>query len=378
MKGDLAMQNQRQLFAQNLRRRRTELHMSQVKLAEKISYTGKAVSKWESGLVLPPAEVLPSIANALDTDLNTLFDFREKASYFLGIDGGGTKTKFMLTDDGGNILKAVSLGPCNPVSTGLDISVNILREGIKKVCGNIPHGKISVFAGIAGCGVGQNAASIEASFKYMGFSRFKVSHDADNIISAALENRDGIIAILGTGSVIFAVEDGERRQIGGYGHLIGDVFSGTEFGRACLESVLYDIDTGSKHTAMTSAVLEKAAKPISEIVADIYKNGKDYIAGFAEILFECAKKGDAAALEILGRNTEKLADMLNCALGSFCEGHEKVPVVLAGGITNYSSCFLPALNQKTLSGRKSSVTVLDRDPVIGAVLLAGAKKVEEK
>ena len=111
------MQNQRQLFAQNLRHRRTELHMSQVKLAEKISYTGKAVSKWESGLVLPPAEVLPSIANALDMDLNTLFDFREKASYFLGIDGGGTKTKFMLTDDGGNILKAVSLGPCNPVST---------------------------------------------------------------------------------------------------------------------------------------------------------------------------------------------------------------------------------------------------------------------
>lgn len=50
MKGDLAMQNQRQLFAQNLRRRRTELHMSQVKLAEKISYTGKAVSKWESGV----------------------------------------------------------------------------------------------------------------------------------------------------------------------------------------------------------------------------------------------------------------------------------------------------------------------------------------
>ena len=49
MKGDLAMQNQRQLFAQNLRRRRTELHMSQVKLAEKISYTGKACKQMGVG-----------------------------------------------------------------------------------------------------------------------------------------------------------------------------------------------------------------------------------------------------------------------------------------------------------------------------------------
>lgn len=372
------MQNQKLLFAQNLRQRRKELHLSQVKLAERISYTGKAVSKWESGLVLPPAEVLPSLARALDTDINSLFDFREKPQYFLGIDGGGTKTVFMLVNSDGKALKRLSLGPCNPVSTGTDKCTETLRNGIKSVCENIPYGEISVFAGIAGCGVGSNAADIEAAFKHMGFSRFKVSRDADSIISAALETRDGIIAIIGTGSVVFSSEKGKLRQTGGYGHLIGDVFSGTEFGRECLECFFRDTDKSSHHTAITKEILETTGKTAPEILSEIYKNGKEYIAGFAPILFKCVKDGDAAAIEILDRNTERFAQMLNAALRSFSAECRKLPIVLAGGITNYSDLFLDNLRKKLRSDNLSSVSVLKKEPVIGAVLLAGANTVTEE
>ncbi len=372
------MQNEKELFARNLKRRRTELHFSQVRLAEKIMYTGKAISKWESGLALPPAEVLPSLARALETDLNSLFDFRESPSYFLGIDGGGTKTRFMLTDRNGVVLKVLTLGACNPASVGFDKCIAVLREGLKSVCGRIPYGKISVCGGIAGAGVGKNAKEMEFAFQEMGFSRLKICPDTDNIVSAGLEGRDGIIAILGTGSIILAVENGTRHRIGGYGHLIGDVFSGTEFGRSCLEAVFYDLDKSGRHTSMTGAVMEKTGKSVPEILTDIYSGGKIYIAGFAPVFFQCAEEGDDVALEILQRSIEKFAGMLAAAIRSFSFGTTKIPIVLAGGITNYSQDFLDRLIRKVPSERLESISILNRDPVVGAVLLAGAERVEEE
>ena len=56
----------KQLFAKNLKTARVKAGLSQVKLAEMLSYTGKAISKWESGYALPPAEILPKLAKILD------------------------------------------------------------------------------------------------------------------------------------------------------------------------------------------------------------------------------------------------------------------------------------------------------------------------
>ncbi len=92
------MQNEKEIFARNLKKRRLESGLTQAKLAELISYTGKAVSKWGSGCALPPGEVFPSLARALETDLNTLFDFRESPCYFLGADGCGTSGRLGVLD----------------------------------------------------------------------------------------------------------------------------------------------------------------------------------------------------------------------------------------------------------------------------------------
>ena len=94
------MEKQKLVFAENLRKYRKEAGLTQVQLAEILSYTGKSISKWELGLTLPPAEVLPDLAKVLGVDLNTLFDFKEDPILYLGIDGGGTKTQFVLCDGG--------------------------------------------------------------------------------------------------------------------------------------------------------------------------------------------------------------------------------------------------------------------------------------
>lgn len=56
----------------NIARMRRERGMTQAELAERISYSDKAVSKWERAESLPDVLTLLSLAEQLGTDLNTL------------------------------------------------------------------------------------------------------------------------------------------------------------------------------------------------------------------------------------------------------------------------------------------------------------------
>ncbi len=370
------MSDSKQLFARNLKSIRQSRNLSQVKLAEMLSYTGKAISKWESGTALPPAEVLPRLAKVLNTDLNSLFDFREDPSYFLGIDGGGTKTKFMLTDSDGNIIKQLIKGPCNPTSVGIDIAVSVLTDGIKEICQDVPLGKVSAFIGSAGCGIEANRQTVTERLMGLNLSKVSVQGDGDNIISAGLKGQDGIVAIIGTGSIIYSVSRGQRYRIGGYGHFIGDPFSGSEIGRGALEAVLAELDKSGEHTSLTDVVTAKVGRDISNILTDMYSEGKTYMAQFAFSVFEEAAKGDKIAKSIIDRNVEVLSTKLAAALKNFPEKSE-VPIILAGGITHFADQFVDKIKAEINDKRLKSIDILNCEPVIGAVLLAGAPEVKE-
>ena len=80
--------------------------------------------------------------------------------FLLGIDGGGTKTEFLLTDSVGNEIKRLFLGGSNPVNKGIENTFGVLNEGITKICDGLDFGEISAFAGIAGGKIA--AASVQS------------------------------------------------------------------------------------------------------------------------------------------------------------------------------------------------------------------------
>lgn len=87
-----------EIFAENLHILRRQIKMTQEQLANKICYTEKAVSKWESGSAVPPAETLISLAEIFNVSINELFNYSTHTAYFIGIDVVGTKTTFALAD----------------------------------------------------------------------------------------------------------------------------------------------------------------------------------------------------------------------------------------------------------------------------------------
>ena len=95
-------------FASVLRQKRKNCGYTQKQLAEIIGYSEKSVSKWESADALPPSVILPKLSEALHVSIDDLFEYCGEPAYFLGIDGGGTKTDFMLTDKDGTVINHIT------------------------------------------------------------------------------------------------------------------------------------------------------------------------------------------------------------------------------------------------------------------------------
>ena len=368
------MKSMTDIIAENIKRERKKLGLTQEELGALLGYSVKNISKWESGSGTPPTTILPRLANALKVDVNSLLTEQRLSLLYLGIDGGGTKTEFVLADHEGNIIKRLFRGTSNPSDIGIKAALEILRSGIMEICTDYPPKNISVFAGLAGGSTEGIKEQINQFLNGFGFAQVKHGSDAKNAIAAGLGNRDGIAVIMGTGSVAFAQYDGKQYRVGGYGYLFGDLGSGFAFGRDAILAALQVEDGSGKPTAIYEHVKLLCKKDcVLENLGTYYEGGKRVIAQYASCVFEAYKKGDSLALEILERNLEAIAQTIRGAIKHLSLSNRTVPIVLCGGICNaYEDIILPILN-KILSTdtKKYSISVCKKPMVYGALTLAG-------
>ena len=195
--------NYAKIFSENLKFRRKAAGLTQKQLAEKLGYTEKSVSKWESGESVTPSVVLPKLSTLLRVSIDELLSDKAETAYYLGVDGGGTKTEFLLCDKNRKVVSRIILGGCNPVDIGLEKCLQILKDGIEQVLDGIDPSMVSAFVGIAGGITGDYKQRIPDLLSTFRFASFANGSDAENAVAAALENEDGIAVIAGTGSIAF-------------------------------------------------------------------------------------------------------------------------------------------------------------------------------
>ncbi len=108
--------------------------------------------------------------------------------YYIGIDGGGTKTEFVLADENGNALTSLLKEGSNPNDKGIENSYNILLKGIQELLKGkeISPQNIFIFAGISGAAVGNNAKILKT----------KLSKDYPNVeVESDLMNENLMINV---------------------------------------------------------------------------------------------------------------------------------------------------------------------------------------
>ncbi len=367
-------------FAEQMKRKRRELGLTQRALAEKLNYSEKAISKWESATALPPSNVLLPLSRALGCGIDDLFSASLSKAYHLGIDGGGTKTDFTLIDSDGELIKRVKLGATNPVDIGIEKTLECLGAGISRVCAGIPYSRISVHAGLAGGSTPEYKLAVGEYLSGFGFSRYSCGSDADSIIEAGLyidgAPRDGVVVIMGTGSVAFSRCAGVKTRHGGYGYLLGDAGCGFSIGRDGIIAALLDEEGTGEYTAITEILVRMTGnESVLDGLGSYYKSPKRTLASYSPAVFEAEAQGDAVAKRIIDENMKYIAELIMGAAA--CFGGERIPVVLAGGLTDRAEHLLPIIKAHLKNPESFELLIFGKAPIKGALLLAGAEKIQE-
>lgn len=291
--------------------------------------------------------------------------------YYLGIDGGGTKTTCLVTDESLNEVYRCVGSSINFYSEGLEVSRANMRDMLKLIEENTG---ISHFHGVC---VGSSSLFGRADSKTLSdfcdgiFSADSIIMDSDLYIALkASEKTNCAVVIAGTGSMAAGLlEDGSVITKGGFGYILGDEGSGYRIALDGIREAVRSLDGISEKTMLQELLLEfSGANNASELVDAFYSPEKDRktIASFAKSVSLAAEKGDRVALSILHSQAELLSETVNALLD---EMPEKPFIALFGGVFQHCEIFTSHF-KNLMKNRCSGCEALSREPVFGAAVAA--------
>jgi len=304
-------------------------------------------------------------------------------SFFLGIDGGGTRTVALLADAAGQFLGRAESGPSNPLKVGFPAAereiLNAVRACLKDA--GIPsargraarHWRLqAVCAGVAG--VDRRAVHqplIAWMRRHLPARRHLLTSDAAIALAAAVRDQPGIVVIAGTGSIAFARdEQGQVLRAGGWGIPFDDRGSGYDIGRGAVTAALEAFDGRGTNTVLTGSLCRRLGlKDISDVIAQRLE--QQQIAALFPLVAEAAQNGDLVARHLCGEAARRLAELAEALLQRAGWMGRTRPVVITGGVFESSEIMRRAFSRHLRRvAPRARVELLRRRPVEGALWLA--------
>lgn len=330
-------------LGKNIKQHREAVGLTQTQLAESLFVSFQAISAWERGVTPPDLENICRLAEFFGVTLDTLVGDPEERRFFIGIDGDGRKTEFVLFNNSGQVHRKLILDPCNPNDIGIDGCVELLSGGIDTILSG--GCKIeAVFAGITGGVTGNNASRINESLsrRYKPVQIFNGT-DVTNVLALGKDPENSIALSAGTGCGIFVRKNGQEHRLGGWGYLFDKKGSAYDMGSDAVTAALAHFDGIGEETCITDMLRDELSADVTSALSLIYNKGKKYIASFSEIVFAAEREGDKVARRILDDNIARLAELIRLAKAKYGVSGE----IVARGSLFEKPRFVELLKEKT-------------------------------
>jgi N-acetylglucosamine kinase-like BadF-type ATPase len=237
---------------------------------------------------------------------------------FIGIDGGGTKTKCVLTDEQLKVVSLSESGASNPMVVGVEKSARILFDLIYKISSNVNIKEIdAAVIGVAGGGRKKIANELKQSIQNLAtchnflLKNLEVVSDAEIAVEGAFSGDAGAILIAGTGSIVFGKnKKGKLFRAGGYGRILGDEGSGFSIGKSGLQAVAKEFDESEKKSFLSRILSKKfSIKNRDDLILKVYTENFD-IASLASFVIKGAEDGDKVCRKILEKEINELLKVI--------------------------------------------------------------------
>jgi N-acetylglucosamine kinase-like BadF-type ATPase len=294
--------------------------------------------------------------------------------FYLGIDGGGTKTRCALGDETTTLATAAA-GGSNVVRLGEAPARKALHAAVREVCvaANTPPDQISnVCIGAAGAARPEIAATVRRILAELTPASIEVVGDMVIALEAAFGSGPGVIAIAGTGSIVYGRDAaGRTARAGGWGFAISDEGSGHWIGRRAVSEILRAGDEG-QDTTLTGMVLQAwNLKTLDELVQEANSLPPPEFPRLFPVVLRAAEEGDRLAQSVLANAGTQLADLTAMVIRRLQPHPPHAPVAMTGSVfrqsTEVRQIFYNCLHARFPSLEVRSELV---EPVEGALALA--------
>lgn len=225
----------------------------------------------------------------------------DEIEFLIGIDGGGSGTRSLLSDRNGSLLGRGQAGP-SALGQGVDAAWVQLRLAVQAAFADaglaLPAWRqCALGAGLSGAGIQSwRQAFLSGN---IGFAHLVLESDSFATLLGAHGGCPGAIVAAGTGSVGEALyADGSRRIVGGWGFPYGDEGSGAWLGLQAVRQAQFAIDGRAPVGDLVRQVWRICGAERPALQTWSRQAGQFAFAQLAPIVFACAD-GDAAAAAIL-------------------------------------------------------------------------------
>ena len=299
----------------------------------------------------------------------------EPVERILGVEGGGTKTAWVLVEavtsggDAGTEFRILDQGKLP--SSNLRLTT---PERLREIFAELPKQVDRAGVFLAGCGTEEDRRSLVLICRDIWpNAKIVTGSDRDSGVAAALDHRDGIVVNAGSGSSVTGRRGDRIERAGGWGHILGDTGGGYFLSIEALRLILREYDLRRGEMQFTAKILHALSlNNLDELVRWAQTADKMEIAMLAPVVFEAAAGGDVRVNEIVEEGARVLCEYTE-ALASRL--HLLAPkVVLMGGLFHRDSIYTHAFRRRLKKNLPDArVTVAERPSEFGAAWLAAEK-----
>jgi glucosamine kinase len=296
--------------------------------------------------------------------------------YYLGIDGGGTKTTCAVGDEVHLLARAVS-GPSNIVRVGEAEARESLLQGVQQACaaaGITPQQVAGTCVGGSGAAHPELAAVVRDCLSEILSSPIDVVGDMQIALEAAFDTGPGVIVIAGTGSIAYGRDQlGVTVRAGGWGFAIGDEGSAHWIGRSAVNSLLRASNRidGIPETPLAKALFKAwGVTSLSDLARAANSVPPPDFAALSPAVFASHDEVAAQVLSAAGRELSAIALVVIGRL--FAKDHSAaVPVAMTGGVFRHASRVREVFyNELRRLEPRAEINPQVVDPVEGALRMA--------
>jgi len=260
-------------------------------------------------------------------------------AFYLGIDGGGTKTRCVLGDETTTLATAVA-GASNVIRVGEGQAREALHVLLRETCAaaRISADRIEgICIGAAGAGRPEVAGKIQRILAELTPASIEVVGDTLIALEAAFGTGPGVIAIAGTGSIAYGRDaTGRTSRAGGWGYAISDEGSGHWIGQRAVSEILRVRDAG-QDTALEAMVLEAwHLQTFDDLVRTANSQPPPDFPRLFPVVLRASGEGDSRARALLAEAGSQLAGLTAKVINRLMPQSPHAPVAMTGSVFRQS------------------------------------------